>query len=61
MIPERLCLLRTIPHHVTNQPNSQNAGALTTTLIPTLMGTEATRVPGGTGLGPFALVRTLAA
>jgi hypothetical protein len=28
MIPERLCLLRTIPHYVTNQPNSQNAGAL---------------------------------
>ena len=28
MIPERLCLFRTIPHYLTNQPNSQNAGAL---------------------------------
>jgi hypothetical protein len=28
MIPERLRLFRTIPHYVTNQPNSQNAGAL---------------------------------
>jgi hypothetical protein len=28
MIPERLRLFRTIPHYLTNQPNSQNAGAL---------------------------------
>jgi hypothetical protein len=26
--PQLLCLFRTISHYVTNQPNSQNAGAL---------------------------------
>jgi hypothetical protein len=28
MIAERLRLFRTIPHYLTNQPNSKNAGAL---------------------------------
>lgn len=38
MIPERLRLFRTIPHYLTNQPNSQNAGALPWPQALTLLG-----------------------